>query len=60
MEGLDFVVVSVVVVVVASVVVVVGRGFKLGLKFLGGLLNLGLILEGCMIVLSIGRFGFLG
>ena len=50
MEGLDLVVVSVVVVVVTSVVVVltvVGRGWKgLGLKFLGGLLILGLRFDG--------------
>ena len=48
MEGLDFVVVSVVVVVISVVVVVVCvviRGRK-GLKFLGGLLNLGLKFEG--------------
>ena len=50
MEGFDFVVVSVVAaIVVISVVVVVVfvvvRGRK-GLKFLGGLLNLGLKLEG--------------
>ena len=50
MDGLDFVVVSVVAaIVVISVVVVVVfvvvRGRK-GLKFLGGLLNLGLKFEG--------------
>ena len=50
MEGFDFVAVSVVaavvdISVVVVVVFVVVRGRK-GLKFLGGLLNLGLKLEG--------------
>ena len=45
--------------VVVEVVGEVGEYF-LGLKFLGGLLNLGRCMEGWMTVLSSGRFGFLG
>ena len=66
MFAFAFVAVSAVVVSVvlgASVVVevelVVGE-YCLGLKFLGGLLNLGRCMEGWMTVLSSGRFGFRG
>ena len=44
---------------VVVVVVEVGEYF-LGLKFLGGLRNLGRWMEGWITVLSSGRFGFRG
>ena len=65
MFGFGLVTVSAVVtsvVVDSSVVELTELGvvIGLGLKFLGGLLNLGLCMEGWITVLSRGRLGFLG